>query len=166
MNYRTFMVLLLLALPVQLDRSIRETSLGAVEVLTATLSAMVIALIWAFIAKWVRIKFTPNLTESYVTKIQAVFAVIGILLTINVFINPKENSEAKKLSAVDEASLIVDLVVLLEKDCREASPSNTTVCESVGDKVSDCIGGYRKPKDELNMALATCKEKLSKEFGK
>jgi len=83
-----------------------------------------------------------------------------------VFINPRANSEAKKLSMVDEASLIVDLVMSLEKDCKEASSSNTNYCESISNKVSDCIGSYRKPKDEWNMALATCKERISKEFGR
>lgn len=166
MNYRTFIVWLLLSLPVQLDKLGKQTALGSIEVLNAFLTASLIALSLTFVARWIRIKFAPNLTESYIAKIQGVFAVIGLLLTINVLINPKGNQEVKKLSMLDEASLVADLVISLQADCKSITSNSNGLCESLSEKVTECIGGSRKPKDELISTLVICREKISKEFGK
>ena len=87
MNYRTFIVFLLLALPVQIEKVSKNVLVGITEISTALLMAAVIALFWAFVAKWVRTKFASNLSESYITKIQIVFALLGALLTLNVLFN-------------------------------------------------------------------------------
>ena len=87
MHYRTFMVFLLLALPVQIQKVSKNDLEGIADISIAFLMASVIALFWAFIAKWVRTKFASNLSDSYITKIQIVFALLGVLLTLNVLFN-------------------------------------------------------------------------------
>ncbi len=165
MNYRTFLVCFVLVLPIQLDKISKGTSLGAVEYSVAFLMSGAIAFFWAFVASWIRNKYASNLSDSYIKKIQLALGIIGLLLTINVIFNPKQGSEEKKLSMIDEASVIADLVITLEAECKSINPKNNHLCESLSEKVTDCIGGYRKTKDQLNSVLEVCRGKLSKEFG-
>ncbi len=161
MNYRTFIVFLLLALPVQLNKFGKDISLGSLDFLLAVVTACIIALFWAFIARWIRVKFAPNLTDSYINKIQAVFAFIGVLLIVSVFLGSADKSSGKNMSMFDEASLLADVSLDLIKECRKSRVSSNEYCDSLTIKLEECVGGYRKPKDELIPILENCREKIS-----
>ena len=78
MSYKTFVVWLLLLIPVQLDKLAKSGEINIFGVLLASLSALAMASFWAFISASLRKRFFKDLTDSYVTKIQIGFVVVGL----------------------------------------------------------------------------------------
>ena len=83
MNYKTFFVWLLLVIPVQLDKLAKSGAINIFGVFLAFLSALGIALFWTFISSALRKRFFKDLTDSYVTKIQIGFVVVGLFSLIS-----------------------------------------------------------------------------------
>jgi uncharacterized membrane protein YfcA len=46
-----------------------------------------IAVVWSIIAAWLRMKFANNLSEEYIKKIQIIFLLIGVVLTVASIVN-------------------------------------------------------------------------------
>jgi len=100
MNYRTLIVCLLLALPVQLGKLSKTGSLGPIEVSVASLGACGMAFVWACVATWLRNRFGKDLSDSYITKLQIGFSLFGIAMLISVFLNHKTIDPTKATYSV------------------------------------------------------------------
>ena len=83
MNYKTFFVWLLLIIPVQLDKLTKSGAINIFGVFLAFLSALGIALFWTFISSALRKRFFKDLTDTYVTKIQIGFVIVGLFSLIS-----------------------------------------------------------------------------------
>ena len=166
MNYRTFVVCLLLALPVQLDKLSKSGSLGFIEVSIAFLGACGIALFWAYIATWLRNKFTKDLSESYINKIQLGFSVIGIALLISVFFNLSDVDTStvtpKSPSLIEEASLRADAQLRLVKACNSKPNSDSEKCGQIGEVLSNCLKELNKPRAQLVDSIEFCSSQILK----
>ena len=160
MNYRTFVVCLLLALPVQLGKLSKTDSLGFIEVSIAFLGACGIALFWAYIATWLRNRFAKDLSGSYITKVQIGFAAIGIVLLISVIVNHSEvdtsNGKSKAPSMIEEASLRADAELHLIKACKNSPKNDQIRCEDIGNVLSKCISELKKPRNQIAESIEIC----------
>jgi hypothetical protein len=164
MNYRTFIVCLLLALPVQLDKLSKSGSLEFFEILIAFLVACGIALFWAYIATWLRNKFAKDLSDSYITKVQLGFSAIGIALLISVFFkqNDVDTSTAitKAPSLIEEASLRADAQLRLVKACNSKPNSDAEKCGKIGDIFTSCLKELNKPRSQLVDSIEFCSSQI------
>jgi len=160
MNFRTFVVCFLLALPVQLDKLIKTGSLGFIEALFAILGACGIALFWAYIATWLRNKFAKDLSDSYILKIQLGFSSFGILLLIFAFIKYSDPSNPQNSTIIDRASLEVRAEMALIKECKNNPNNDPAKCEEVSDILSKCIKDLNKPDAEIVNSIQICSSQI------
>ena len=159
MNYKTFIVCLLLALPVQLGKLSKSSSFGFVEILISFLGACGIALFWAYIATWLRNRFAKDLSSSYISKVQLGFSVIGIALLVSVFLNHGSVDTSgipKAPSMIEEASLRADAELHLIEFCKNNPKNNQIRCEDVGNFLSKCISELKKPRTQIAESIAIC----------
>ena len=160
MNYRTFIVCLLLALPVQLGKLSKSGSLGFIEVSFAFLGACGLALVWAYIATWLRNKFAKDLTDSYITKVQLGFSVFGVAILISVFFNHNDidttTASSKAPSLIEEASLRAEAQLRLVKACKNNPNNDTDKCEKIGDILYACIRELNKPRAQIIDSIEFC----------
>jgi hypothetical protein len=160
LNYRTFVVCLLLALPVQLGKLSKSGSLGLIEVSIAFLGACGIALFWAYIATWLRNKFAKDLSDSYITKVQIGFSVFGIAILISVFFNHNDidtsTATSKAPSMIEEASLRAEAQLHLVKACKNNLKNDSVKCDELGDVLSKCISELKKPRSQIAESIEIC----------
>ncbi len=165
MSYRTFIVCLLLALPVQLGKLSKSGSMGLIEVSIAFLGACGLALFWAFIASWLRNKFAKDLTDSYIKKVQIGFSIFGVAVLISVFLNHEDipNSLSKPPSLIEEASLRAEAQLRLTKACKNNPNNETDKCEKIGDILFTCIKELNKPRAQIVESIELCTSQIQKQ---
>lgn len=78
----TWAVCSLLNLAVQLDKVYRAGPATTAALVEALIIALIIGAVWAFIAGWVRRKFLPNLSTSFVRNLQIGLGAIGGILIL------------------------------------------------------------------------------------
>ena len=161
MNYRTFIVCLLLALPVQLGKLSKSGDFGIFEVSIAFLGSCGLALFWAYIATWLRNRFAKDLTNSYITKVQLGFSAFGIAVLISVFFNHKSIesdslSNPKAPTIIEEAKMRAKAKNLLTRTCNENSKNDSAKCEELGDVLSKCLSELKKPRSEIAESIELC----------
>ena len=160
MNYRTFVVCLLLALPVQLGKLSKSGYLGLIEVSIAFLGACGIALVWAYIATWLRNKFAKDLSDSYITKVQIGFSLFGITILISVFLNHNDidttTATSKAPSMIEEASLRAEAQLRLVKACKSNLKNDSVKCDELGDVLAKCISELKKPRSQIAESIEIC----------
>lgn len=162
MNYRTFLVCLLLALPVQLGKLSKSSTFGFIEISIAFLGACGIALFWAYIATWLRNRFAKDLTDSYIAKVQLGFSVFGIAVLISLFFNHKDietdgsSPTTKTPTLIEEAKLRAKAKNFLTRTCNENPKNNSVKCEELGEALSKCLSDLKKPRSEIDESIDFC----------
>jgi len=160
MNYRTFVVCLLLALPVQLGKLSKSGSLGFIEVSFAFLGACGLALVWAYMATWLRNKFAKDLTDSYITKVQLGFSVFGVAILISVFFNHNDidttTASSKAPSLLEQASLMAEAQLSLIKACKNNPNNDTDKCNQIAELFSNCVTDLKKPRAQIVDSIEFC----------
>ena len=168
MNYRTFVVCLLLALPVQLGKLSKSGSLGFIEVSFAFLGACGLALVWTYIATWLRNKFAKDLTDSYITKVQLGFSVFGIAILISVFFNHNDidatTGNSKAPSLLEQASLMADAQLSLVKDCKNNPNNDNDKCNQIGELFSKCVSDLNKPRAQIVDSIELCTSQIKNQY--
>jgi hypothetical protein len=165
MNYRTFFVCLILALPLQFDKLLKSSSLGLIEVSIAFLSACGLALFWAFIATWLRNRFAKDLSDSYITKVQLGFSVLGVALLISVFLNNK-NIDIDTAATINTPTLIEDATIRAKAEkfhtqtCNEYPKNYSVKCEELGDVLFKCVSDLNNPRSKIAESIDLCISKI------
>jgi hypothetical protein len=86
-NPKTWFVMSLLSCTTQVAQAVKSNSINYEEILSATISGVVVGGIWAYIAGWARKRFFSNLTDAYVSKIKLTLLILGIVLLGSVIYN-------------------------------------------------------------------------------
>ena len=156
MNFRTFAVCFLLALPVLLDDLLKTGPLGLYEVLKPIIIAFVIALLWGFMATSLREKYAKNLSDSSILKIQLSLSILGICHIIFTLFSTENQKFDHIPTVIEGAALEVRAEMSLIKNCKNDPKNDPAKCEVLGNIFSKCLSDLNKPNSELVSAIEVC----------